>query len=111
MGFCMKPNKVYAFNPTNLGVVIFQPVNGDVQLFGSNITRYSSENGKKRIIIPEFDELILIWDDWLQKDCVHPMNCITSWLGFKSKEPDAEVWVNQGINLNLTPTFDINEGQ
>lgn len=111
MGFRLFPNRVYATNATNLGVVIFQPVGGNIQLYGTNITKYDSTNGKKRIIIPEFEELILIWDDWMQKDTVNPMNCLTSWIGFKSDNPDTEVWVNAGINETITPTFDVNAGQ
>lgn len=111
LGFCLKPNKVYATDMTNLGLVIFQPVNGNVQLYGSNVTRYINKNGSKKIIIPEFKDLILIWDDWLQKDCVHPMNCLTSWIAFEADNPDTELWVNTGINLRLTPTFDPAEGQ
>lgn len=111
MGCRLLPNKVYATNATNLGNVIMQAVNGDIQLYGTNITKYSSINGKKKIIIPKFEELIIIWDDLIQKNTVNPMNCLTSWIGFTSTEPTAEVWVNTGINENITPTFDVNVGQ
>lgn len=111
MGFCLKPKVVYATDMTNLGVVIFQPVNGNIQLYGSNITKYKSVDGDKRIIIPKFEELILIWDDWMQKDCLHPMNCLTSWIAFEADNPDTEVWVNTGINNRIVSTFDPSTGQ
>ena len=106
MGFCLKPNIVYNFNPTNLSLVTFQPVNGDVLLYGSNITRYSYINGNRKIIIPKFEELIPIYDDYLQKDCFHPMTSIVTWLGFKSDNPDAELWCSQGLNITVTPSAD-----
>ena len=39
------------------------------------------------------------------------MNCLTSWIAFEADNPDTELWVNTGINLRLTPTFDPAEGQ
>lgn len=111
MGFRLLPNKVYATKQTNLGNVIFQPVGGNIQLYGSNITRYSNENGNKKIIIPKFEELIQIWDDEMIENTVNPMNCLTSWIGFTSNNENTEVWVNAGINENITPTFDVNIGQ
>lgn len=111
MGFCLKPGKVYKTNQSNLGVVIFQPKGGDIQLYGTNVTKYANENGKKRIIIPSFDDLILIWDDLMQEDTVNPMNCLTTFIGFTSECEDAEVWVNTGIDETVTPTFDPAKGQ
>lgn len=111
MGFKLEQNKVYATNPTNLGTISFQPVNGNAQLYGTNVTRYSSKNGEKRIVVPSFDELVLIWDDWLQKDTVNPMTALTSFIGFKSDNPETELWVNGGIDIKITPPFDILTGQ
>lgn len=111
MGYCLKPNIVYATNETNLGTVIFQPVNGDIQLYGTNVTKYSNVDGKKRLIIPEFNELIKIWDDLMQKDTVNPMNSLVSFIGFTSENPEAEVWVNTGINNKVTPAFNVDLGQ
>jgi hypothetical protein len=111
VGFCLKPNTVYMTIPTPLGVTVFQPMGGDIQLFGTNVTRYSNKDGNKRIIVPDFDELILIWDDWMQDKTVNPMNTLTTFIGFKSKNPDAVVWVNNGIEVKVTPPFDINLGQ
>lgn len=111
MGFRLFPNKVYATQATNLGVVIFQPVGGNIQLYGTNITKYDSSNGRKKVIIPKFEELIKITDDVMAKDTVNPMNCLTSWIGFTSDTPGTEVWINAGINETITPTFDVSIGQ
>ena len=113
MGFKLLPGKVYATNPTHTGITIFQIVGGDVQLFGTNITKYSNKNGDKRILVPEFEDLIVIWDDVMQMDTVNPMSCLTTWIGYKAVDPldPVEVWVNAGINERITPTFDVRLGQ
>lgn len=113
MGYCLKPNIVYMTNPKHLGSVIFQPVNGNIQLFGTNIVKYDSTNGRKDVIIPPFEELICITEDWMLKDTVNPMTALTNFIGFLSDNPDTEIWVNNTgvINETKTPTFDYKTGQ
>lgn len=111
MGFKLLPNRVYATNPTNLGTISFQPVNGNAQLYGTNVTKYKNVNGDKLLIIPDFSELIIIYDDWMHKDTVHPMSALTSFIGFKSDNPNAELWISSGIDVRVTPPFDIETGQ
>lgn len=109
MGFRLLPNKVYATNSTQMGVVIIQAVNGCAELYGSNITRYKNDDGKMRLIIPEFNELLPIWDDILLKDTFTPMTCLTSFIGFTTKDEGTELWLNMGINERLTPCFEVDE--
>ena len=105
MSFRLLPNTVYKTNPTNIGTVIFQAVNGDVHLFGSNVTRYKrSKDGKVRVIIPEFNDLISIWDDTIIKDTVVPMSCLTDWIGFTAENDNVELWLNLGIDTKITET-------
>ena len=111
MGFCLKPDTVYKTNLTPLGVIVIQPVGGNIQLYGTNVTLYDSSNGGKKLIIPEFKDLIIIWDDWIQKDTVNPMNCLTTFIGFKADKPDTVVWVNEGIDIKNTCPFSIDTGQ
>lgn len=106
MGFKLKSNTVYATQPTDLGIVIFHVVKGKIQLYGSNVTYYKNAQNPK-IIIPKFEELTEIEDDLLVGKCVHSMSCLTNWIGFKSLDDDYEVWVNQGINIKLTPTENV----
>lgn len=106
MSFRLLPNKVYATNPTHVGTIIFQAVNGNAELFGTNVTHYTKNDNKQRIIIPNFNELLPIWDDLILKDHFVPMTCLTAWIGFKTKEEGTELWLNQGINIRLTPTDD-----
>jgi hypothetical protein len=47
MGYCLKPNIVYMTNPKHLGSVIFQPVNGNIQLFVLTKSSASRENTNK----------------------------------------------------------------
>lgn len=104
MAFKLLPNKVYKTNQSTLGVIVFQPVGGDVQLKGTNVTKYDVTDGKKRIMTPSFDDLITITDDMMTADTVNPMTSLTSWIGFEGD--DAVVWVNTGIDTNVTPADD-----
>jgi len=105
MSFCLLPNKVYKTNPTNIGTVIFQAVNGNVNLYGTNVTKYKKlADGKVRLIIPEFSELIPIWDDLILQNTVVPMSCLCDWIGFISDNPDTRLWLNLGINTRITET-------
>ena len=113
MGHCLKPNTVYMTNPKHLGVVIFQPVNGNIQLFGTNVIHYNNIKGKKEVIIPSFDELICITEDWMMKDTVNPMTGLTNFIGFITDNPETEIWINNtgAINETKTPTFSLKTGQ
>ena len=105
MSFCLLPNTVYKTNPTDIGTVIFQAVGGNINLFGTNVTKYKKlEDGKVRLIIPEFNELIPIWDDIILQDTVVPMSCLADWIGYTSDNPDTRLWLNMGINTRITPT-------
>ena len=104
MSFCLFPNKVYATNLTNLGQVIAQAVNGNALLYGTNVKKYKRmENGRVRIVIPDFSELAVIRDDLLLKDTFQPLACLTSFIGFMTKEEGTELWLNSGIDVQLTP--------
>lgn len=109
MGFRLLPNKVYATQSTQIGMVIIQAVNGNAELYGSNITHYKNDEGKMRLIIPTFDKLLPIWDDILLENTFTPMTCLTSFIGFKTKEEGTELWLNMGIDERLTPCFEIDE--
>lgn len=105
MSFCLLPNKVYKTSPMNIGMVIFQAVDGNATLYGTNVTKYKRmPDGKVRILIPEFSELIHIWDDIILKDTVVPMTCLCDWIGFTSDNPDTRLWLNLGINTRITET-------
>ena len=105
MSFCLLPNTVYKTNPTDIGTVIFQAVGGNINLFGTNVTKYKKlDDGKVRLLIPEFNELIPIWDDIILQDTVVPMSCLVDWIGYTSDNPDTRLWLNMGINTRITPT-------
>ena len=104
MSFCLFPNKVYATNLTNLGQVIAQAVNGNALLYGTNVKKYKrTPDGKVRIIIPDFSELAVIRDDLILQDTFQPLACLTSFIGFMTKEEGTELWLNSGIDIKLTP--------
>lgn len=102
MAFKLLPNKVYKTNQSNLGVVVFQPVGGDIQLVGTNVTKFNITDGKRRIVKPNFEDLITITDDMMSADTVNPMTCLTSWIGFTGDDESC-VWINGGIDTTVTP--------
>jgi hypothetical protein len=101
MAFKLLPNKVYKTDPSTIGVVVFQPVGGDIQLKGTNVVKYKETNNSKKIIVPSLDDLITITDDMMAADTVNPMTCLTTWIAFEGD--DAVVWVNGGIDITVTP--------
>jgi hypothetical protein len=106
MSFCLLPNKVYATNPTHMGTVIAQAVNGNALLYGTNVKKYKRmTDGKVRIIIPDFSELHVIRDDLLLMNTFQPLTCLTSFIGFITKEEGTELWLNLGIDIKLTPAM------
>ena len=106
MSFCLLPNKVYATNPTPMGTVIAQAVNGNALLYGTNIKKYKrTSDVKVRVIIPDFSEMKIIRDDLLLQDTFQPLTCLTSFIGFITKEKVTELWLNLGIDIKLTPAI------
>lgn len=106
MSFKLLPNTVYATVPTQISIAIIQPVGGPIRMFGSNIVKYDGTNGKRRIIVPKFEELILLWDDdTLAPDCLHQLTSMSSWIAFDvpGGEKDVEAWITHGINEKITP--------
>jgi len=102
MSFKLAPNKVYKTKSRNLGVVVFQPVGGDIQLMGTNVCKYNVTDGKRRLVKPDFDDLITITDDMMTADTVNPMTSLTEWIGFTGDD-ETEVWLNDGIDETVTP--------
>nr|DAP54573.1 MAG TPA: PTH2-tRNA hydrolase, type 2 (PTH2) [Caudoviricetes sp.] len=106
MSFCLLPNKVYATNPTHMGTVIAQAVHGNVLLYGTNVKKYKkTSDGKVRVIIPNFSEMAVIRDDLLLENTFQPLTCLTSFIGFITKEEGTELWLNLGIDIKLTPAI------
>ena len=104
MSFCLFPNKVYATNPTHMGTVIAQAVKGNALLYGTNVKKYKRmQDGKVRVIIPDFSEMAIIRDDLLLENTFQPLTCLTSFIGFETKEEGTELWLNLGIDVKLTP--------
>ncbi len=101
MAFKLLPNTVYKTNQSHLGTIVFQAVGGDAQLVGTNVMKYNVTNGERRVVIPNFDELINISDDNIPQDTVNPMTGLTEWIGFTGD--DTVVWVNTGIDEKITP--------
>lgn len=113
MSYRLLPKQVYLTKQTNLGIMVFQPVNGDTQLYGSNVVKYhvNKLTGKKTLIKPKFEELIKITDDLLPVNTVHPMNNLTTWIAFDSEAENAEIWCTHGIDESVTPTFVSKDGR
>ena len=101
MAFKLLPNKVYKTNQSHLGTIVFQAVGGDAQLVGTNVMKYNVTNDQRRVVIPDFDELISISDDLIPQDTVNPMTGLTEWIGFTGD--DTVLWVNTGIDEKITP--------
>ena len=106
MSFCLLPNKVYATNPTHMGTVIAQAIHGNALLYGTNVKKYKkTSDGKVRVIIPNFSEMAVIHDDLLLENTFQPLTCLTSFIGFITKEEGTELWLNLGIDIKLTPAI------
>ena len=64
-----------------------------------------TSDGKVRVIIPDFSEMAVIRDDLLLENTFQPLTCLTSFIGFITKEEGTELWLNLGIDIKLTPAI------
>ena len=49
--------------------------------------------------------MAVIRDDLLLENTFQPLTCLTSFIGFITKEEGTELWLNLGIDIKLTPAI------